>query len=223
MTRRHPGGSAAVVLGALLLTACGGGSGELRVGGSDQPASEAESATIAPEEVTPEPTEEPTEQAPPPGQLTPPGTELRLGETAVLPVDDNSGGEGVVEIAVTRIEYGDREDLGPEAASFGPEAVPVYAFYEATLREGAADLAGWTPSREMLGRQPDGAPSGLLVTGGRVGPCESAEVPDGAADGQPLSGCFTALSLGGVPVTGVTYSADDDAYAPGSGSVVWTS
>lgn len=221
MTRRHTGRAAAAALAALLLCACGGGAGDLRVGGNDQPAPEVESATVAPEEVTPEPTEEPTQAET--GELTPPGTTLRLGETATLPAVDNQGGKGVVEIAVTRIEYGDRDDLGPDAASYGPQAVPVYAFYEVTLLEGAGDLAGWSPAREMLGRQPDGSPSGLLITGGAVGPCAPAEVPDGAADGATLSGCFTALSLGGVPVTGVTYSADDDAYAPGSGSVVWTS
>ncbi|GAA4670850.1 hypothetical protein [Nocardioides nanhaiensis] len=226
MTRRRSGRVAPAALAVLLLAACGGGSGDLRVGGNDQPPAEAESATIPPEEVTPEEgaTPEPTEEpSAPTGDLTPPGSELALGETATLPVVDSlGGGEGVVELTVTEIRPGDRADLGEEAASYGPDAAPAYVFYEATVVSGAADLAGWSPSSDLLGQQPDGLPSGLLITGGAVGPCEKAEVPEGAADGQVLEGCFSALSLSGVPVTGVTYSARGTEYEAGSGSVSWT-
>ena len=88
---------AAVAL-ALLLAGCGGGSGELRVGGVETPAEEpgvalepseterpteepTEEFTEFPEEPTETPSEDGTELSEP---LTPEGTELQLGENAVV-------------------------------------------------------------------------------------------------------------------------------------------
>lgn len=220
MSRRRAVPGSCGLLAALLVTACSGGSGDLRVGGDDEPPAQAASPSTT---VPPEPSE-PSGSSGPTGDLTPPGSRLALGETATLPVVDSlGGGEGVVELTVTEIRPGTRAELGAQADSLGPDAVPAYALYEATVVAGAADLAGWSPSSDLLGLQPDGSPSGLLITGGAVEPCEKSEVPEGASDGEVLLGCFSALSLSGVPVTGVTYSVRGTEYEAGAGSVTWSS
>ncbi|MDX6740788.1 hypothetical protein [Actinocorallia sp. A-T 12471] len=155
-------------------------------------------------------------------QLTEPGTELKVGERAVIRV--NSGGEfAIVGLTVTAIKPADREvfasSLGSriKAAKLDPYLIR-YTLDHVGGKEGFRIL---TPTLEITG--PDGADasSGRLVFLKRMPNCEFTH-PDSsfAPIGATHAVCRVQAAKKGTPVTGVKYNAADGGYA--TTPLTWT-
>ncbi|GLY43090.1 hypothetical protein Amsp01_091130 [Amycolatopsis sp. NBRC 101858] len=147
---RIPALLAACAVG-LLLSACGGESGQAA------PAAPT-SAPAAPASESPESS---TAAAAPVGDVTKPGTELKLGERAVVPFKYGTSKSGTIAITVTAIEKGDNADL----AKYGDKAKGITPFYlRATVENvDGADLAYSSVSLRALGA--DGRSTGVIITG----------------------------------------------------------
>lgn len=193
------------------LSACGGeedGSPSAQASESSTPAASASSAP---------PTEEPAEtsETSEPGQgdsggasgeLTPPGTELKLGETAT--VSFKSGDKtATLAITVTEIEQGEKADL----TEYGDQAegmVPYFITFEVENVDGA-DLAYNLISVRAITE--DGRGTGVIISGEVDGKCERT-VPgeEFASAGASFETCELEASREGQEVIGVEYTSGDD-------------
>ncbi|MEU8635325.1 hypothetical protein AB0C38_24445 [Amycolatopsis sp. NPDC048633] len=134
-----------------LLSACGEESGQAA------PAAPT-SVPAAPASDSPESS---TAAAAPAGDVTKPGTELKLGERAVVPFKYGTSKSGTIAITVTAIEKGANADL----AKYGDKAKGITPFYlRATVENvDGADLAYSSVSLRALGA--DGRSTGVIITG----------------------------------------------------------
>ncbi|GAA4670865.1 hypothetical protein [Nocardioides nanhaiensis] len=207
----------AALTASLLLVACSGGSGELRVGGVETPAEEpsasspevSEPPEMPTEEPTELPTEEPTQEPTglPTGftqPLTPPGTELQLLENAVLPAQSSTGGRGVVSLAVSRVER-----PGPELDAATRDKA-VYVFFDVLALEAGDQLGGWSPGVDLAGVTAEGSFLGAIAVVGGSDACPQLEVPPGWAEGDPLSGCTIVQSPPRNPMVALSYLGGGD-------------
>lgn len=215
----------------LVVTACSGGSGELRVGGVETPAEEPSASeptepsedaeTVEP---TQEPTEEPTElptPAPTEGAtgltepLTPGGTELQVGQNAVVAAEGDGGGLGAVSFTITDVARPGAGDL--DAAS---RRSAVVVRYDVLALEGADLLAGWSPGVELAGVTSEGSYLGAIAVVGGLEGCEGVEVPQGWTEGESLQGCTLLQSPPRTPMVAIGYLGGGEA-APGPEPVTW--
>jgi hypothetical protein len=138
-----------------LLSACGGESGQAAPAApSSAPAAPAsDSASASPESST--------GAAVPVGDVTNPGTELKVGERAVVPFKYGTTKSGTIAITVTAIEKGANADL----AKYGDKAKGITPFYlRATIENvDGADLA--YASVSLRARGTDGRSTGVIITG----------------------------------------------------------
>lgn len=148
--------------------------------------------------------------------LTAPGTELELGDTAIVPRTD---GTGVLELTVTGIAEGDPADLEATGLEDWAEQTPYYVSYEMRLISGESD---GIVIRDYLSAWADDAQVGDLVAFDGFAPCQEQGFPVGASPGTIVSSCRTYLvDAGGAPVDTVRFD-NDDAYENGEGTqVVW--
>ena len=176
-----------------------------------------DTTTTTTDETTTTESSEPADDAPATGETgnieyTAPGTELRIGDKAVVPF--TSGGEqGAIGITVTAVERGDPADI----ASLGADAagqVPYFVRFTVTNESGAPFSYITPPS--VNGILDDGRNSGG-VYGGGVDKCEMGESGDdiGTA-GAGFESCRIALSTGTTAVAGAEYDDDASDIEPGA-------
>jgi hypothetical protein len=203
---------AAAVAGALVLSACG----------AEEPDSTA--ATVVPDsssEAEPTPATTPAEDATPPGgsaELTPQGTELALGDKAVVPF--RAGGEeGLVGVTITKIDKGAAADLAPlQLGARADGYVPYYVRITVTNETGG-DWGG-TSLVSLQGLLTDGTEAGgVYSVPGSFAPCAKGSAGDDfVAAGASYETCTLALAPEPAEVTGVAYEVDtyDDAAPDGA-------
>lgn len=203
---------AAMVAG---LSACGGEDGTSSAQSSEPPASTSSAAdSPSPADASGTAESDPAESGGS-GGLTPPGTELTVGETAT--VSFKSGDTtATLAITVTEIERGEKADL----AEYGDQAegmVPYFIRYTVENLDGA-DLSY---ANVMLGAVTgEGRHTGVIITGDAGGKCETVYPDEDFAEvGATYETCRLQAAREDVEVVGAEY-ASGDGYV--SDPVVWT-
>jgi len=178
-----------------LLSACGEESGQAA------PAAPT-SAPAAPASESPESS---TTAAAPAGDVTKPGTELKLGERAVVPFKYGTTKSGTIAITVTAIEKGANADL----AKYGDKAKGITPFYlRATIENvDGADLAYSSVSLRALGT--DGRSTGVIITGS-TDQCKSGTAgKDFTKAGAKFETCTLQGAREGSEVAAATFDKGD--------------
>lgn len=179
----------------LLLSACGEESGQAA------PAAPS-SAAPAPDSAAPESS---TAAAVPAGDVTKPGTELKLGERAVVPFKYGTTKSGTIAITVTAIEKGANADL----AKYGDKAKGITPYYlRATVENvDGADLAYSSVSLRALGA--DGRSTGVIITGS-TDQCKSGTAgKDFTTAGAKFETCTLQGAREGSEVGAATFDKGD--------------
>ncbi|MGH3758333.1 hypothetical protein [Actinophytocola sp.] len=202
---------AAVGAVAITVTACAAEDGE-----ATSPAAEREPvATPTEQSAAPTSSEEASTEA---GEITPPGTELKVGETAVVRYRFAGSVENTVGMTVTAIEEGDQAAF---TAKFGPKSKGYRPYYIRVTMENLSgtEMPGVSgPRLRALG--PDGRTTGAVLVGDLDG-CESESAPrDFTTAGATFETCVLQASREGEPVTGAEYDDDDAGYA--DDPISWT-
>lgn len=203
-----------VLLSALALSGCGGDD-------ENDAASDASSS-----QSSASPSESPSEDNPLPGNtddtsddassagggalpgaadLTPPGTSLKLGESAVLPAE-YAGKKAAVEFTVTKIRKGTEAELTKAGVKNAKGYTPFYIDY--TMKLVALDgdtFGGYDGGSDIDGFIGDQR-AGSLITFGDFAPCEDGGFENDAVVGATATGCNAALAPGGTAVDTVEFS-----------------
>ncbi|MDQ1102981.1 hypothetical protein [Nocardioides zeae] len=149
------------------------------------------------------------------GELTEPGSDLALGDTATVPFD-YAGNEGVIEITVVEIREGDPADVADVDGAEG--MTPYHVTYEVTGVESPENLGGMVISLDGL--TADGNDTSQLINfGNGVGGCDE-ESPDTDWDGSTFETCDTFLS--DQAVTQVAFAEGDDYSLWDDTQVIWS-
>jgi hypothetical protein len=197
---------------ALLLSACGDSTG-----GSAAPASTTQTSTESSTEAPTTSSAAPASSAKPkavPGDITPPGAELKVGDRAVVPIKSGSNRSGTIAIVVTAIEQGANADL----AAFGEKAKGITPYYIRVSAENVdgSDLSYISLRLRAVGT--DGRSTGVIITGDTA-TCESASATkDFTTAGAKYETCVLQGAREGTTVAGVEY---DDADGYDESPVTW--
>jgi hypothetical protein len=149
-------------------------------------------------------------------RITPPGTELRVGEEAFVPHRDTRNGrdrDGIVAITVASIEEGDQELFHRSVENAeGMEAYYIRSTVENVSRE---DLGTAVFSIDLV--QSDGSPTGFVIFDGDVrnpgfGDCRGQNFPTYAELGTIIETCEIGGVRGGQVPGGARYGPADTAY-----------
>ncbi len=158
------------------------------------------------------------------GAVTAPGTELAIGDTAVLPLTYGTDGTATVEVTVTGIREGAAADLEAAKVENAADYTPFYIDLEMTiLSVGPDGFGGYTAGSDfdgLIGSQK----AGSLIVFGDFAPCDDGGFEYDAAAGDTAKGCVPALATKGSVVDGVQFSggADDAGYDQFDGEpVTW--
>jgi hypothetical protein len=154
--------------------------------------------------------------APPEGDVTAPGTKLKVGDRAVLPFEYTSEKKGTIAVTVTAIEKGAEADM----AAFGDKAKGMTPYFIKMKVEnvGGTDLS--YASLKLDGVLEGGTGTGVVLIGGIPGKCDNESAP---AEFTTAGASYETCSLSateGTPVTAAEFSEGDE-YT--EGPVVWTS
>lgn len=149
------------------------------------------------------------------GELTEPGSDLALGDTATVPFD-YAGDGGVIEITVVEIREGDPADVADVDGAEG--MTPYHVTYEVTGVESPENLGGMVISLDGLTADGNGA-SQLINFGSGVGGCDE-ESPDTDWDGATFETCDTFVS--DQAVTQVAFAEGDDYSLWDDTQVTWS-
>lgn len=149
-------------------------------------------------------------------RITPPGTELRVGQEAFVPYEDqwhDRQRSGIVAVTVTSVEPGD-VDLFHETVENSDGFAPVYvrATIENVSEEdlGGAIFAG-------LGGVSAGEPSGAFLldpnlTNRGIGDCRDRNFPDRAGNGVIIETCVIHVVREGQRAAGARWQPTDTPY-----------
>jgi hypothetical protein len=140
------------------------------------------------------------------GDVTKPGSELKVGERAVVPFKYGTDKNGTIAITVTAIEKGDNADL----AKFGDKAKGLIPYYIRVSVENVdgSDLAYSSVSLRAVGT--DGKSTGVIITG-ETDKCESETAKkDFTTPGAKFETCVLQASREGLEVAGATFDKGDD-------------
>lgn len=149
-------------------------------------------------------------------RITPPGTELRIGEEAFVPHRDTRNDrdrDGIVAIRVTSIEEGD-QDLFQRSVE-NAEGIEVYYIRSTVENVSREDLGTAVFSIDLV--QSDGSPTGVVIFDGDIrnpgsGDCRGQNFPTYADLGTVIETCETeGVSTDQVP-GGARYGPADTAY-----------
>ncbi|MFC3448413.1 hypothetical protein [Amycolatopsis speibonae] len=183
----------------LLLSACGG----KEDGGSPAPAPAPAPTSSAPESSPATSGTVPVSNA----DATAPGSELKVGDRAVVPFKYGNDKSGTIAITVKAIELGAKEDL----AAYGDKAkgmTPVY-IRMSVENVGGTDLTYSSIRLRAVG--PDGKSTGVIITG-ETPKCQSETAKkDFKTVGATFETCGLQAIKDGDEVGGATFS-DGDAY-----------
>lgn len=155
------------------------------------------------------------EGAAPAGEVTAPGTKLKVGERAVLPYRYTNTKKGTIAVTVTAIEKGAPSDM----SAFGAKAKGMTPYYLRMRIEnvGGTDLS--YASLKLDGVLADGNGTGVILIGDVPGKCDNEVAP---AEFTEKGTSFETCSLSATktsPVTGASFD-EDDAYR--RSPVVWS-
>ncbi|WP_328453898.1 hypothetical protein [Amycolatopsis sp. NBC_00438] len=181
---------------ALLLSACGGESGQAAPAVPSAAPSSAEPA---------EPSAADSSAASPAGDATKPGTELKVGDRAVVPFKYGTTKSGTIAITVTAIDKGANADL----AKYGDKAKGITPYYLRASVENVdgADLSYASVSLRALGA--DGRSTGVIITGS-TDQCKSGTAPkEFDAPGAKFETCTLQGAREGSEVTAATFDKGD--------------
>ncbi|MEQ6900463.1 hypothetical protein [Nocardioides sp. YIM 152588] len=154
------------------------------------------------------------------GALTRPGSELRLGESAILPFSAGDG-DSRVRLAVERIERGSAADLAE--LGLGDQAdgyVPYYVRFSVTGVAGSDDLASRSINESVKGVLDDGAAAQTLYVIGDWDHCTAVSFPPGFVDGRTISSCVPYLAAEPEAVTTAVFAPPTGAYSSAEGNPV---
>nr|WSW67597.1 hypothetical protein OG461_16040 [Streptomyces sp. NBC_00995] len=154
--------------------------------------------------------------APAGGDVTAPGTKLKVGDRAVLPFTYGTDKKGTVAVTVTAIEKGTEADMAP----FGDKAKGMTPYYIRMKVEnvGGTDLA--YSSLRLRGKLESGRPTGVILIGDLPGKCDSETAPrDFTTKGASYETCSLSATKTD-PIAAASFE-EDDAYS--DSPVLWTS
>jgi hypothetical protein len=206
----------AIVVAALGLSACGGSgsSSSISTSASSEPAAAKETSEAAMEEATAE-EEGGAKEASAAGELTPPGTELAVGETATLswvppgefePAKSQRGIE--LEGTVTAIEEGSAGDLkNIELEPSQEGATPFYVRLKIEAPTSQATPANENPAVSFTAIDDRKQEQSSVIFLGNFKPCEEVEPPKPFADGASYETCLTYLINGGGSIQSVQWDS----------------
>ena len=152
-------------------------------------------------------------------EVTPPGTKLKLGQRAVIPIKRASV-TGTVGITVTAIEPGNQAAFQQQFGSKAQGLDPYYIRYTVT-NVGGTDLSRIsTPLLGAVG--PNGGSTGATVIfTGELPGCARGRPDDSfATAGASFQHCRLQVARQGVPVTGAEYDDSEGGYR--DNPIVWT-
>lgn len=202
---------AAVIAGALVLSACGGEEPAEPTPTTDTTTSEEETQVTTP-------ADDATAPAAGAAELTPQGTALAMGDKAVVPFRAG-GDQGLVGVTITKIDKGAPADL--VALELGAQADGYTPYYIRTTvtNESGGDWGG-TSLVSLQGLLADGAESGgVFSVPASFEPCGKGSAGDDFVTvGASYETCSVALAPESAEVTGVAYEVDayDDAAPEGA-------
>lgn len=231
MTSRRAGAAGLLVVAALALSACGGESGD-DVTDSGSPSSSAstseatesetstdESSTDAEDSESEESDDSESDDAAASGDVTEPGTELALGDTATIPQGDDGA---MITVTVTEITEGSSADLADlKDADKYKGYTPVYVQYTMTGTDSSTELGGDILD-DVDPILADGRKASTLVIIGTspFKKCDSNSIPKDFGPGDTETTCQVAMVSSGQEVSGAQYSPYEGDYAD-DGAVVW--
>jgi hypothetical protein len=152
--------------------------------------------------------------APPKGDVTAPGTKLKVGDRAVLPFEYTSEKKGTIAVTVTAIEKGAEADM----AAFGDKAKGMTPYFIKMKVEnvGGTDMA--YASLKLNGVLDGGGATGVILIGDIPGKCDNEAAPaEFTTKGASYETC-TLSATKGAPVTAASFD-EGDAYS--DSPVVW--
>lgn len=155
------------------------------------------------------------------GDVTAPGTELAIGDPAVVPFSSGDG-SGVLEVKVTAIEKGSVADLKP--LKLGDRAkgyVPYYIQVSVTGVSGSDSLSNYSVNESIDGLLPDGSKAQSISIIGDFAPCDGETIPGDFADGQTFTTCVPWLAQESSEVNAAQYAQDGDYDSYDGKPVVW--
>ncbi|WP_329791615.1 hypothetical protein V1227_06725 [Lentzea sp. DG1S-22] len=196
---RGPLLTAAVATAGLLLSACGSETGGQAVPAPDTTTSTAATST---QKSTTKSSQAP--DVPAGGDVTAPGSKLKVGARAVVPYD-SAGKTGTIAITVSAIEAAPKEDL----AKFGDKAKNITPFY---LRVKVENLSGSDlsyTSVSLRGLGADGKGTGVIISGDTPN-CDSQSAPKTfSTAGASYETCVLSAAPDGSKVTAAEYNRGD--------------
>ena len=231
MTSRRAGAAGLLAVAALALSACGGEGGD-DVTDSGSPSSSAstseatesetstdESSTDAEDSESEESDDSESDDAAASGDVTEPGTELALGDTATIPQGDDGA---MITVTVTEITEGSSADLADlKDADKYKGYTPVYVQYTMTGTDSSTELGGDILD-DVDPILADGRKASTLVIIGTspFKKCDSNSIPKDFGPGDTETTCQVAMVSSGQEVSGAQYSPYEGDYAD-DGAVVW--
>ncbi|MGW7660946.1 hypothetical protein [Streptomyces sp. NPDC054756] len=149
----------------------------------------------------------------PAGDVTAPGTGLKVGDKAVLPFE-YAKKKGTLAITVTAIDKGTEADM----SRFGERAKGLTPYFIKMKVENVGDTDLSRAYVQLRGLLDGGRSTGVSLIGDIPGKCDKESAPAEFGKGVSYETCSLAASQSG-DVTGAEFD-DDDAY--GDKPVVWT-
>ncbi|MCQ4208736.1 hypothetical protein [Streptomyces longispororuber] len=215
MRKAHIAFAAAMAAVGLGISGCSDGND---TDGSATKESPAASAPQSPASESPAAAEGGSEggEAPAAGDVTKPGSKLKVGDRAVLPFEYTSKKKGTIAVTVTAITKGVESDM----AKFGTKAKGMTPYFIKLKVEnvGGTDLS--YASLKLRGVLSNGQGTGVILIGDIPGKCDSENA---SAEFTTKGASFETCSLSattGAPVTGAEFD-EGDAYS--DTPVLWTS
>ena len=142
----------------------------------------------------------------PAGDVTKPGSTLKVGDRAVVPFKYGTDKNGTIALTVTAIEKGDNADL----AKFGDKAKGLLPYFIRVSVENVdgSDLAYSSVSLRALGA--DGKSTGVIISGD-VDKCQSETAKkDFTTAGAKYDTCVLQATREGSEITAATFDKGDD-------------
>lgn len=153
-----------------------------------------------------------------PGDITTPGTELKVGDTAVVPFKKGGQSGHTVAITVSSIEKGDQAAFEQQFGERAKGLVPYYL--KITVRNvGDSDLSHASAPR-VRAIKADGRLTGVSLVGSLSG-CESESFPKDAGNGATVESCVLQAARQADTVAGAQYAESEGGYS--SKPIVWKS
>ncbi|MFD3486087.1 hypothetical protein [Streptomyces sp. NPDC058665] len=202
--------AAALVTMALGLSACNGD--DEGAAAQDSPAA---STSDPAEDPDPDPDPASSEPSAEGGDTTAPGTELKVGDRAVVPFEYTSEKKGTIAVTVTAIEKGAEADM----AAFGEKAAGMTPYFIKMKVEnvGGTDLS--YASLKLNGVLDGGGATGVVLIGDIPGKCDNETAP---AEFTTKDASYETCSLSATKGTAVTSASFDEGDAYSDSPVTWS-